>query len=178
MRRTLILVHLWVAAFATPAIIMLATSGGLYLFGIKGEVIKTEIVLPAGTELDFSAVSLDRDVEMLLAQLSIEQDYEYLKNRGSAIQTRPTSRTHLEFTQKDGVLRLTRNNPNLQGSMIELHKGHGPKTFKLYQQLVAISLIIVLLSGVWVGLINPTLRRKTGIGLTLGLVVFLLLAFS
>ena len=60
--------------------------------------------------------------------------------------------------------------------MIELHKGHGPSLFKLYQKFVAILLIGVVLGGVLVGLLAKAYRGKTIASLIGGTVLFLVLA--
>ncbi len=175
MRRTLIFIRLWLAAFVAPAFILVAVSGGLYLFGVKGTIETTVINLPAGATLDLSSKNLSADVDQLLRAAKIEHDYEYLKQRSKLIQTRPTSRTYIEFSLKRDKLTATRNVPDLQKSMIELHKGHGPSAFKTYQKLVAISLLIVVLSGFWMGISSPGLRRKTITASGLGLSLFILL---
>lgn len=178
MRKKLILVHLLLAAFTVPTLILVGLSGGLYLTGIKGETAKQEIALPIAITLDFSSDTLEQDVQSLFKTLGIEHKYEYLKNRGKLIQTRPTSRTYFEFSRTKDALKLVKHTPSLQKSMIELHKGHGPKAFKVYQQLVAISLLIIVLSGVWVGISNASMRGKTLATSALGLLVFLVLAFT
>ena len=60
---------------------------------------------------------------------------------------------------------------------MELHKGHGPSLFTAYQKLVALALILVVLSGVWMGLASKVLRKKTGLVSLAGLVVFILAGF-
>ena len=175
MRRIILLGHLIIASLTLPLILMVATSGGLYLIGVKGESVSTEIELPANVNLDFESASLDSDIKALVKQLELDIQYEYLKNRGSLVQTRPTSKTHLEFSNANGVLKLVKKEPNLQSSMIELHKGHGPTAFKTYQKFVALCLILVLLSGIWMGLTNKNLRRKTLISMGLGFAVFFFL---
>lgn len=97
--------------------------------------------------------------------------------QASVIQTRPTSRTSYQFRYQNGTLTATRATPNLQRSLMELHKGHGPRLFTTYQKLVALALILVVLSGVWMGLASKVLRKKTGLVSFAGLVVFILAGF-
>lgn len=176
MRRTLILIHLLIASFVAPAFILVGVSGGLYLLGIKGSVETTQLNI-AG-DLDFTSPKLETEIRDLLANQNVEHSFEYLKNRGSLVQTRPTSKTYLEFTNTDSGLEVTRNVPSLQKSMIELHMGHGPSAFKTYQKFVAASLILVMLSGVWLGISNAGLRRKTLITTVAGTVLFFILALT
>jgi hypothetical protein len=157
---------------------MLAISGGLYLIGEKGSTVNTTIELAERANLDFKSENLDEDVRALLASNDIDLDFEYIKNRGNLIQTRPTSRTHLVFSKKEDLLTLVKKEPNFQSSMIELHKGHGPKLFRSYQIVVAVSLMLTLLTGIWMGLASRAMRKKTSIALVIGSVVFLLLALG
>ena len=174
-RRVLILLHLYFAAFMAPAFVLMAVSGGLYLIGNKGKVERVELPLPAGSTLDFKSKSIEADVNALFTAAGITQDYEYLKVRSRTIQTRPTSRVHIELSQTADGLTATRNTPNFQASIIELHKGHGPLLFKTYQKIVALALLFVVLGGVIVGLLAQAYRRKTIIASLIGLAAFLCL---
>ena len=176
-RKLLILIHMYIAAFLAPALILVGLSGGFYLSGYKGETVKTPVELPAGTMLDFSADNLEENVRDLLSQLDPDFKFEYVKNRGTHIQTRPTSRTHYEMAIKDGQLSAAQVKPNFQSVMIELHKGHGPKAFKTYQKFAAIGLLLIVFGGLWVGLASRVYRKKTLITTAGGLVVFVLLGF-
>lgn len=178
MRRIVTLVHLFAAALVAPAFVLLGVSGGLYLIGIKGDVVTTNITLTKEITLDLSSDTLQQDVSALLEQLGIQHDYEYLKIRDQQVITRPTSRTYYDFKKSGSNLSITKNEPNLQKRMIELHKGHGPSVFKTYQKFVALALLLVVLSGVWTGLNSPAWRRKTIVTSLAGLAVFLLLAFA
>jgi hypothetical protein len=175
-RRLLINLHLIFAGIMAPAFLMLATSGGLYLLNIKGTTTDTPVALAEGAALDFKSETIDADVRALLVRNGIDHDFEYIRDRGQTIELRPTSRTYLSISQTSDVLSATRHDPDLQKSMIELHKGHGPTLFKLYQKLVALLLIGVVLGGVLVGLLSQAYRGKTIGALVIGTVLFLILA--
>lgn len=176
-RRLLTLAHLWFAGFLAPAFLLVAISGGLYLLGNKGEFKSQPVALPVSASLDFKSPSLEEDVRALLTEANIDQKFEYIRNRGSVIQLRPTSKTHLEFRQTPDGLMAVRKIPNLQAAMLELHKGHGPTLFKTYQKAVAIGLIGVVFGGVLVGLLAKAYRRQTIIAVIIGSVIFIILAF-
>jgi hypothetical protein len=178
MRKKILSLHLLLASFMAPAFIMVAISGGLYLIGIKGANIESEVSVPAQFSLDLSSNELEQDVRTILGQLDLKTNFEYLRIRGSSITTRPTSREHLRLNVTDEGLKIKTVTPDLQGSLIELHKGHGPTLFKTYQKLVALGLIFVMLSGLWMGISNKMMRKKTLIAATLGLATFILLAVS
>lgn len=177
-RKLLILIHMYIAAFLAPALILVGLSGGFYLSGYGGDMTKTSVTLPADTVLDFRAPELDADVRALLIDLDPGYNFEYIKNRGTLIQTRPTSRTHYEFAMKDGILSASHVKPNFQAVMMELHKGHGPNLFKIYQKFVALGLLLIVLSGLWVGLVSKVYRKKTFATAAGGLLVFLMLGFA
>ncbi len=176
-RRLFVLAHLWFAGFLAPAFLLVAVSGGLYLLGNSGSFKSEPVPLPSGATLNFESPRLDADVRALLASADIDQSFEYIRNRGAVIQLRPTSRTHLEFRQTPDGLTATRKVPDLQGRLMELHKGHGPSLFKLYQKLVAIGLILVVFGGLLVGFLAPAYRRQTSIALAIGTIIFIFLAF-
>lgn len=176
LRRIMVLMHLCAAAFMAPVFILVAISGGLYLTGNKGAVQTQSVALPANASLDFKSPTLESDVRSLLSSANIDHKFEYIRNRGSRIELRPTSRTYLEFKQTDAGLTAARHVPNFQKSMMELHKGHGPSAFKTYQKVAALLLFLVILGGVLVGLLSKVYRNKTVGMLAFGSVVFLFLA--
>lgn len=176
-RKYLILAHLWLAGLMAPAFALHAISGGLYLMNIKGEATTERVSLPAGAELDFESATLEDEVRALLKTANLKHDFEYIRNRGSVIQLRPTSKTYLEFKQTPQGLSATRVKPNTVRSMMELHKGHGPQLFKTYQKLVALMLLLVVLGGILVGLMAKAYRRQTIIAVVIGVAVFVFVGF-
>ena len=58
MRQHGINLHLWVAAFFTPILLLIAISGGLYLVGVKGTTVDTAVELPADATLDPKSADL------------------------------------------------------------------------------------------------------------------------
>lgn len=173
-RKLLVTLHLLFAGFLAPAFFLVAVSGGLYLIGNKGSFPAEVINVPGAASLDFGSKTIEADVRKVLSEAGIDHKFEYVKSRGAdKIHLRPTSRTYLELTS-DGTVKRVK--PNFQGSMMELHKGHGPKLFKLYQKLVALGLLGVIFGGVLVGLLAPAYRRKTIGSLVVGTLIFFMLA--
>ncbi|MDG2441878.1 MAG: hypothetical protein P8M13_01330, partial [Luminiphilus sp.] len=70
------------------------------------------------------------------------------------------------------------NAPSLQKRMIELHMGHGPAAYKIYQQFFAAGMLFVMLSGLWLGLSSDRLRKTTLITSSSGLLLFAVLVLS
>lgn len=176
-RRLFVLAHLWLAGFLAPAFLLVAISGGLYLLGNSGNFKTEDVTLPADASLNFESPTLDSDVREFLSTADIDQKFEYIRNRGTVIQLRPTSRPHLEFRQTDDGLTAIRKVPDFQGTLMELHKGHGPSWFKFYQKLVALGLIGVVFGGILVGFLAKAYRRQTSIAVVIGSLIFVFLAF-
>ena len=184
MRRKILTLHLLLAAFMAPAFIMVAVSGGLYLLGVKGAEAETNISAPSQETFDIvidesrNPSDLEADVRALINQLGLDIDFEYLRVRGTSLTTRPTSREHLFVSNTDQGLEILKRTPDLQSSMMELHKGHGPTLFKTFQKVMAVGLLFIVVSGLWLGLTAKGLRKNTLLTSAAGAVIFLLLALS
>ena len=174
-RKLLINIHLYLAAFFAPMVILMAISGGLYLVGIKGEQrVESSVLLPGSLNPD--SAQLEEDVRALLDQAGLSGDFEQVKVRGREVSTRPSNRLNYRLTSSEGGVQIDVDKPSFQASLIELHKGHGPQWFRLGQQIFSLALVLIMLSGLWLGLAAKGLRTRTlqlSVG---GLAVFLLLA--
>ena len=169
--------HLCVAAFLAPVVLLMAISGGLYLFGIKGKVVEIPVDLAPNATLDLAAADLEMAVRQLLADAGIEHRFEYLKREDGTLTTRPTSRAYYVLrVEQDGV-RAARNEPDVQKRLIELHKGHGPTAFKTLQKILAVGLLVIVGTGFWLGLSAVGLRFRMAAISGAGLLLFVLLAF-
>jgi len=175
MRSLWINLHLYAAAFMAPALLLVAISGGLYLIGVKGKVVNIVIDVPGGRTIDQESETLEADVRELLSSVGIEHEFEYLKVRGNTLVTRPTSRVHYAITVLDDSTTVSRHEPDFQKRMIELHKGHGPLMFKTFQKALAVGLLFIVLSGLWLGLSSTGLRIRTLATSAAGTVVFFVL---
>jgi len=176
-RNLLVLIHLFLAAILAPTFIMVAVTGALYLAGEKPSTHKTELELPENFQLNPENSNLEATVQKLLSEKNITIEFETLKIKGNSITTRPTSDTFVSFNQDDGEWSATLHEPTLHYSMMELHKGHGPKIFKIYQIGAGIALFFVILGGLIVGILSKAYRRKTITATILGTIIFFLLAF-
>lgn len=177
LRRLLVSIHLYLASLLAPAFILVAVSGGLYLLGNEGKISKTPIALPAGTTLDFESDDLDAQVRNLLDAQGIKVSFESMRTRNGSATSFPITRTHVSFQQKPGGLTAELRKPNLQFTMMELHKGHGPRLFRLYQILVAMVLFLVILGGFAVGILSKVYRKQTLVVTAIGSAIFVLLGF-
>ena len=177
-RALLIKLHLYCSAFFAAAIVLVAVSGGLYLIGIKGTIEQTSVgTLATGQQLLLDPS--EAKVQAALASLGVSDfEFEYVKQKGSQLITRPTTRPFytLDISGEDAVVRY--NEPSLQKRMIELHMGHGPTAYKAYQQVFAAGMLFIILTGLWLGLSSARLRFSTAVISGAGVILFLWLALS
>ena len=161
-RKLLVDIHLYLASFFAPVVILVATSGGLYLAGIKGTVEVDSIYSTNEISIDSESPSLHADVTELLSTAGITSyRFEYVKVKGDAFYTRPTSTDHYIIKSGPDGVEVLNAQPDLQGKMIELHKGHGPTAFKTFQKAFAIALVLIIVSGLWLGISAARLRKST-----------------
>ena len=177
-RKILITIHMYLAAFFAPAVLLVAISGGLYLAGVKGKVEQETIYSSDNATIDSKSASLHSDVATLLTDAGVESySYEYVKVSGANLYTRPTSSDHYIIKSNEGGVEVIHARPSLQSRMIELHKGHGPSAFKTFQKAFAVGLIFIILSGLWLGISAARLRRSALLTATAGAGIFALLIF-
>ena len=166
------------SAFFAAAIVLVAVSGGLYLIGIKGTIEQTPVgTLATGQQLLLEPS--EAKVQAALASLGVSDfEFEYVKQKGSQLITRPTTRPFytLDISGEEAVVRY--NEPSLQKRMIELHMGHGPTAYKAYQQVFAAGMLFIILTGLWLGLSSARLRFSTAVISGAGVILFLWLALS
>lgn len=178
-RKLLVTLHLYLAAFFTPMVLLVGITGGLYLYGIKGSAVTTQAAVLAGQQLSVpkDAAQASAYIDELFKQANIEHSYDYVRAQGPAATTRPTHRTHYQFKQGEAGIEISKLEPNLMMTMLELHKGHGPALFRLFETVFALGLVLVMLTGFWLGLQSPMLRKPTLLLTIGGTVIAGLLAF-
>lgn len=175
-RRVIISLHLYLAAFFAPVLLIMAISGLLYLMDIKGSVESTQIYSGEAKQLSLGADNAAEQIEQWLEQNNIDHSFDYLRGNDRRAVTRPTSKTHYLFSIEDNQLTVTQREPDLIYTIIELHKGHGPIWFRYFQHLMAVGLLFIVLSGFWLGISSPALKKPTWAVTGGGLAVFLVLA--
>jgi hypothetical protein len=162
-RAPFITIHMYLSAFFAVFVLMVASSGGLYLLGYKGSMDSAVVHTEAGNSglAQQSGAELEQSVVDLLVRAGVEDySFEYVKVNGSTLDTRPTSRTHYKIELGDEIT-VIRRQPSLQSAMMELHMGHGPLAFRTFQKIFAAGMIFIILSGLWLGLSAERLRSRT-----------------
>lgn len=179
MTRTLLIkLHLYLSAFFSAAIILVAVSGGLYLIGIKGSVEQAPVNILDGGRTLMADPSRDA-VSQALNRAGVSGfEFEYVKQKGAQLITRPTTRPFYTLDIQEDEITVRYNEPSLQKRMIELHMGHGPTAYKRYQQVFAAGMLFIMLSGLWLGLSSARLRLSTALISGSGLITFLFLTLA
>ena len=91
-RILLIKLHLYLSAFFSAAIVLVAVSGGLYLIGIKGSIESTPVGIASNGQQLLQDPS-EANVQAALSSLSVSGfEFDYVKQKGSQLITRPTTR--------------------------------------------------------------------------------------
>jgi len=155
LRRILTQVHLYMAGFLAPAFLLVGITGGMDLAGFDAKTSQTPIVIAQEIVLDFDSPTLKQDVQEILDEAGID---------------------FALFEKTPNGIKATLNEPNLQYSMMELHKGHGPGIFRTYQIIAAIALFLVVIGGLAVGLLAKVYRMPTLISAIIGTIGFAILA--
>ncbi|MEE4277896.1 MAG: hypothetical protein V2I82_05425 [Halieaceae bacterium] len=156
----------------------MAFSGGLYLLGVGGETANTEVAVVDGGVALLADPSADA-VSALLARAGVTDfSFETARSSGNRVYTRPTSKTNYVLEVDGDAVAVTRQVPDLQKRMIELHKGHGPAVFKTFQKLFAAGMLFIIITGVWLGLSADRLRLRTLVAVGSGALVSLALILA
>ena len=174
-RKFIISLHLYLAAFFTPFIVLMAVSGTLYLLDYKGSTTYETLMTVDGKTLNNKSETLTFEVEALLDAEGIDTRFEYVKVRGSTLYTRPTSREHYRLTVEENSVEIARGTPDFVATIVELHKGHGPGLFRWMEIVLGVALIFIMLSGLILGLQSPALKNKTLTITGAGIAIMLLL---
>ena len=103
-RKLLFNIHFYLSSFFTPFLLLIAITGTFYLFGEKGELKSTLV----NDNFTISSDSSKKEqISSLLKNIAPDYNFEYLKDRGSSIQTRPTTRDYYNFKKnKDGFCQI------------------------------------------------------------------------
>ncbi|WP_371375207.1 PepSY-associated TM helix domain-containing protein [Thalassotalea aquiviva] len=150
-------IHLYLATFLTPIFLLISFSGGLYLFGYKGETEKVP-VYQGIVSFKPTSSDLERHVRTFLADRGLTNEFEYLKISGNTIYTRPMSKDYFVFNFNGEHLEVVQEKPDWIKTIVELHKGHGPSWFKTLQKFTAIALVFIVFSGLMMALLSPRMR--------------------
>ena len=165
-RLLLIKIHLVIAALVFPAIAMFLITGGLYTWGSTGESVESDYVI----QLD-APIAKDEDALRALASRELVRLDLGAPSGGERIRTVGDSWTYeWSGAQRDvtitpgataDVVNLTVKEATLHRIFVQLHKAKGSTLFKVYATFLAVSLFLLVATGIAVGLMAPAFRNLT-----------------
>lgn len=166
LRPRLIALHLGLAAFMLPAALMFLITGGLYTWGIKGGYSDSvhQLALTQPLSADLGALQALARTELAARDLAPPSGTASLKRNGGHF--------HLEWTGADldlqlaptadpRVAELRLRDTSAYRHLVQLHKAKGGTAFKVYAAAFAVSLLLLLLSGLTLAWQLPRYRRLT-----------------
>ena len=170
--------HLIAAAFMFPAVLMFLVTGGLYTWGNKGEWREST----AQVEISQPIAALDEAGLKAVAASALQE-------RGLALPSGTTTmsgegaeqslswvgaRTEVAVKASDNpaVAEVAIKEATVHRWLVQLHKAKGSTVFKVYASALAIVLLMLVVSGVVMGLQVKPLRRLTVVSSLAGAVAF------
>jgi hypothetical protein len=182
MHRTLLNIHLLLAAFLFPIALMFGLTGGLYTLDIKGDYRDTVQVLPLEAPLQPDLAALTA-----LATNTLQAQGEALPSGDARLRKVGTS-FELEWTGVDrdvvfrptadpAVAQLVIKDTGFWRHFVQLHKAKGNTLARAISVFWAIGLIVILATGLLMAWRAPAWRRKTALAGAAGLATFALYAW-
>jgi uncharacterized iron-regulated membrane protein len=161
--------HLLLAAFFLPLMLMMPLSGTLYLLGFKGEQNVVEAFrVPGPYPAEASADEQEAWVRARFAEQKVDFDFEYIRAGKGEWVFRPSSRVHFAAKQVESEVVFSRLEPDLQKRLMEIHMGHGPQLMKQLTIGFGLALILTALSGVYLAWGIASYRARAGIAFGVG----------
>ncbi|MES3036989.1 MAG: PepSY domain-containing protein [Bdellovibrionota bacterium] len=180
-RKILIEMHLILGSFLLPVALMFALTGMLYTFKVTGQYeTQTEnITLASPLNPDLSEMTVF--AEKLLSEKGLA------KPTGSSSIKKVGTSWQFEWTgsKMDLIIDPTENPLEAKASFkktswhrffVQLHKAKGGFPFKLLAAALGIGLILLLVSGWFLGQASPQLRRIRFFATLAGIATFVLVA--
>ena len=151
-RPAIVKIHLILAGFFLPFLIIIPLSGGLYLAGEKGSFEETkDFVLKE--KLPEQKDLFEKRVWEIFREQGISYQFEYARMRQDGADLRPTSKPHYRIR----------------------YKNHGPRAFKWLQIFFALGLLSIGISGVYLAFSVTTHRKPLFISAAFGFILFIIL---
>ena len=182
-RQFFILVHVILAGFFLPVALVFAITGGLYTFGIKGDYKTVNLDLNLSLPLEPKLSEMITTAEGILKEQGLQSfptGSPGLKKIGTSWQFEWTGISYdftLEPTAQNEVYKAAIKKTSPHRFFVQLHKAKGGLPFKILAGAFAIGLILLFISGVFIALAVPKLKRHLYLSAFLGFLAFAGLAF-
>lgn len=170
--------HLVVAAFMFPAILMFLVTGALYTWGNKGEWVEhtATVSLSAPLAADEAALKAVARAELDKRGLPTPSGAATVSEAGEPVSltwTGARSEASVAATDDPLVAEVTVKEATLHRNLVQLHKAKGSDVFKVYATFLAVVLFLLVASGLVLGLQVKPLRRMTVLSSVAGAAAFI-----
>lgn len=182
-RKTLMRIHMLLAAFILPVAIMFLVTGGFYTWGQKGSYVSESFNMQLLQPLQDDKALLTGLVtqELVARGLETPTGGAKVKQAGTSYLFEWTGSdldVVLEPTADPLVAKMKLKDTTWYRHFVQLHKAKGGQLFKYYAAFFAISLLLILISGFVMAMQLPKYRGQALIAAAAGCAVFLLAVFN
>lgn len=166
------------AAFVLPVAIMFLVTGGLYTWGQKGSYVSESVDLALEQPLADDQAMLTGLVTQTLAERGLDTPSggAKVKQAGTSYLFEWTGADMdivLEPTAEPLIAKLQIKDTTWYRHLVQLHKAKGGQLFKYLAAVLAISLLLILLSGFVMAMQLPKYRGQALIAMAAGIAVFI-----
>ena len=167
-RQFLTKLHLVFAAFMFPAVLMFLITGALYTWGDKGDWHEETVTVPLEQPLTANEGTLKAIALAELARRDLPEPSGTASVSGEGADASLTwigarSEAEVSATDDPTVAEVTIREASFHRWLVQLHKAKGSTVFKVYATLLAITLFLLVASGLVMGLQVKSMRRLTAI---------------
>lgn len=165
-RNLLTKLHLAFAAFMFPAVLMFLVTGALYTWGEKGDWKGEDFTISLEQPLaaDESALKAIALAELSKRDLPAPSGKASVTGEGGDLSLQWTgARTDVSISATENPLEadVSIKEATFHRWLVQLHKAKGSTVFKVYATLLAITLFLLVASGLIMGLQVKAMRRLT-----------------
>lgn len=160
---------------------MFTITGALYTWGVKGSYQDSQytLTLTQAPKPDLDIFTLLVSNELTKLDIELPTGKSKLKREGEQIQFEWQGSSHdviLKPNIKDAQAELIIKQASPLRFFVQLHKAKGAVFFKIYTTLFALSLSIIMATGLIMAWQVPRFKKLTAISLTTGLLSFIAIA--
>ncbi len=161
-RRTLILIHGYIAVFFLPLAVLYAATGVLYIVGAKGTLAETAVTvaLPQGwpqTLDDARAIATARlqqhglpEPNAIAGEFELGDDGYYWRALTHGVRLEQTGANAAELRVEES---------DLLRQFVEIHKNHAGPLFRFLGIAFGLGMLLLIVSGAWMMFQSRTYRR-------------------
>jgi len=177
-RPFLMKLHTLLAAFLLPVAVMFFVTGGFYTWGVKGgfEEEKVSIKKMLAPDISHNGLLAFVGKELSKRELALPTGQpNYSENKQAASLNWGGSNINVYFEINKSTLsaELEIYDASWYRQLVQLHKAKGGLGFKIYAAFLAVSLLLILLSGYLMAWQVPQYKKLANQALGLGFVLFI-----